>query len=129
MILWGTGTSRIPCRLFINFTGVHILLQLQLSYLACINILVSYGIVGTSHNHTDKHTPWSTDNAWRAQAQFIHCNPRQANTGASQPASAASAPLPIGSYSAQQKWNKIRASAGQSQSVKVSDVSISWPVI
>jgi hypothetical protein len=80
--------------------------------------------VGTFHNHTDKHTPWSTDTAWRAQAQIIHCSPRQANTGAGQPASATPAPPPIGSHSAQRKWNKIWASEGQSQSINIHDSAL-----
>jgi hypothetical protein len=46
------------------------------------------------------------------------------NTGASQPASATPAPPPIGSHSAQQKWNKIRTSAGQSQSNNIHDSAL-----
>jgi hypothetical protein len=80
------------------------------------------------HSRTDKHTPWSTDATWRAQAVFIHCSSPLGclnfNTGASQPASATSAPPPIGSRSAQRKWNKIRASAGQvSESTSTTQLS------
>jgi hypothetical protein len=46
------------------------------------------------------------------------------NTGASQPVSATSALPPIGSHSAQRKWNKILASAGQvSQSTSTTPLS------
>jgi hypothetical protein len=45
------------------------------------------------------------------------------NTDASQPASATAAPSPIGSRSGQPKWDKIRASAGQSQSTSTTPLS------
>jgi hypothetical protein len=62
------------------------------------------------------------------QAVFIHCSSPLGclnfSTGASQPVSATSAPPPIDSRSAQQKWNKIRASAGQvSQSTSTTPLS------
>jgi hypothetical protein len=62
------------------------------------------------------------------QAVFIHCSSPLVclnfNTDTSQPVSATPAPPLIGSYSAQRKWNKIRASAGQSQSINIHDSAL-----
>jgi hypothetical protein len=46
------------------------------------------------------------------------------NTDASQPASATPAPPPIGSRTGQPKWDKIRASAGQKQSINIHDSAL-----
>jgi hypothetical protein len=80
------------------------------------------------HSRTDKQTPWSTDSAWRAQAVFIHCSSSLGrlnfNTGANQPASATSAPPPIGSHSAQRKWNKNTGLSRPSQSLNIHDSAL-----
>jgi hypothetical protein len=77
-----------------------------------------------THSRTDKHTPWSTDTAWRAQAVFIHCSSPLGclnfNTGASQPASATSAPPQLART--QPSGNGIKYGPQQAKSVIISRV-------
>jgi hypothetical protein len=78
--------------------------------------------VGTSHSHKDNRRRVAS--AGRFYTLQFATRLLNFNTGASQSESAASAPPPIGSHSAQRKWNKIGASAGQSQSINIHDSAL-----
>jgi hypothetical protein len=57
-------------QLILLFTQIYLKMNNSVS----LSLLIIERTVGTSHNHTDKHTPWPTDTAWSEAGSYIHCS-------------------------------------------------------